>query len=165
MSDASMRWRPVRLQRLFPEAGNLGVPVRPFRRTWLAAGCLCLMLGTVGIVVPLLPTVDFYVMAAFCFGRGSRRWEHWLLNHPRIGPMVRDWRADRSVPLKAKWLATLSMTLSCLWAVHAMPAPTAWIPVAVCLLVAGYLWTRPTRHAPPASLPTLPSAARIAAGE
>ena len=51
----------------------------------LTAGGLCLLLGTLGIVVPLLQTVDFYVMAAVCFGRGSRRWAQWLLNQPHIG--------------------------------------------------------------------------------
>lgn len=143
MHDVSLGWQA-------------SAPARPWRRTWLTAGCLCLMLGTIGIVLPLLPTVDFYVMAAWCFGRGSRRWERWLLNHPRIGPLVRDWRADRSVPLKAKWLATLSMSASCVWAAHAMPAHLAWIPALACLGVGCYLWTRPTRR--PATVPLALSA-------
>ncbi|MBC7734984.1 MAG: YbaN family protein [Bacteriovorax sp.] len=121
---------------------------RPLRRVWLAAGCLCLLPGTVGIVVPLLPTVDFYVVAAWCFSRGSQRWENGLLDHPRIGPRVRDWRAGRSVPLKARGLAMLSMTLSCLWAAHALPAAVAWIPALCCLCVAAYLWSRPTCKRP-----------------
>jgi uncharacterized membrane protein YbaN (DUF454 family) len=151
MSDASMTWRPDRPAGPVAATGATatGVTPKPLRRAWLAAGCLCLLLGTVGIVVPLLPTVDFYVMAAWCFARGSRRWERWLLGHPRIGPLVRDWRADRSVPLQAKWLATLSMTLSCLWAAHVLPPRTAWIPAACCLGVAIYLWSRPTRKRPP----------------
>jgi hypothetical protein len=153
MADTSMAWRTGQPASLHPQAGDglAGPPTRPLRRVWLAAGCLCLLLGTIGIVVPLLPTVDFYVMAAWCFSRGSQRWEHWLLNHPRIGPLVRDWRADRSVPLRAKWLATLSMTASCLWAAHALPARIAWIPALACGLVAAYLWSRPTRRAPPAA--------------
>jgi uncharacterized membrane protein YbaN (DUF454 family) len=146
MRDASMTWRSSRRAAELPAAGTTQRPTRqPLRRLWLAAGCLCLLLGTIGIVVPLLPTVDFYVLAACAFGRGSRRWELWLLDHPRIGPLVRDWRADRSVPLRAKWLATLSMTASCLWAAHALPARIAWIPALACALVAVYLWRRPSR--------------------
>lgn len=125
---------------------------RPHRRLWLLAGGLCMLLGSLGMVVPLLPTVDFYVMAAYCFSRSSRRWENWLLNHPRIGPLVRDWRADRSVPLQAKWLATVSMALSCILALNVLPARTAWIPLVFCLGVAVYIWSRPTRrrsHAAP----------------
>jgi uncharacterized membrane protein YbaN (DUF454 family) len=151
MAETSMTWRTGRPAATAPQA-SAGQPTRPLHRLWLAGGGLCLLLGTLGIVVPLLPTVDFYVMAAWCFSRGSRRWEQWLLNHPRIGPLVRDWRADRSVPLRAKWLATLSMTASCLWAAQAMPARIAWVPALCCLLVAAYLWTRPTRRpAPPAA--------------
>ena len=151
MNHELMAWTPSAANAPGQGAMPLPPPARPMRRLWLAAGCLCLLLGTVGIVVPLLPTVDFYVMAAWCFSRGSQRWENWLLNHPRIGPLVRDWRADRSVPLRAKWLATLSMTASCLWAAHALPARIAWIPAVACGLVAAYLWSRPTRRAPPAN--------------
>jgi len=122
-------------------------PSRWARRGWVAAGMVCLILGTIGIVVPLLPTVDFYVAAAFCLARGSQRWEHWLMSHPRIGPMVHQWRANRCVPLKAKCLATLSMSASCAWAAYALPSHTAWIPTACCALVAAYLWSRPSRPA------------------
>jgi uncharacterized membrane protein YbaN (DUF454 family) len=155
MSDGSMAWRLASAEPALPAAAAAatGLPARPLRRAWLAAGCLCLLLGTVGIVVPLLPTVDFYVLAAWCFGRGSRRWENWLLRHPRIGPLVRDWRANRSVSLQAKWLATLSMTLSCGWAAHVLPVRTAWIPALCCLGVAIYLWRRPTRKRPQAAQP------------
>ena len=117
------------------------------RGAWLAAGVLCLLIGSAGIVLPLVPTVDCYGLAACCFARGSRRWEAWLLGHPRIGPLVRDWRAGRAVPLRAKWLATLSMALSCAWAFVALKPAVAWVPAACCALVALYLWTRPTRPA------------------
>jgi hypothetical protein len=120
----------------------------PLRAVWLAAGVLCMVIGTVGIVLPLVPTVDCYGLAAYCFARGSRRWEAWLMAHPRIGPLVRDWRATRAVPLRAKWLATVSMSLSCAWAFYALKPAVAWIPAACCTLVALYLWTRPTRPAP-----------------
>jgi len=119
----------------------------PLRGVWLTAGVFCMVIGTVGIVLPLVPTVDCYALAAYCFARGSRRWEAWLLAHPRIGPLVRDWRATRAVPLRAKWLATLSMSLSCAWAFYALKPAVAWIPAACCTLVALYLWTRPTRPA------------------
>jgi len=120
----------------------------PLRGVWLTAGVFCMVIGTVGIVLPLVPTVDCYGLAAYCFARGSRRWEAWLLAHPRIGPLVRDWRATRAVPLRAKWLATLSMSLSCAWAFYALKTAVAWIPAACCSLVALYLWTRPTRPRP-----------------
>ncbi len=123
---------------------------RPVRPAWVAAGFACIVLGTLGIVLPLLPTVDFYVMAAICFARGNPRLEARLLAHPWVGPMVRDWRAHRGVPLRAKCLATLGMALSCAVSAALLPVRTAWIPAAVCALVALYLWTRPTRRTAPA---------------
>lgn len=118
----------------------------PRRPAWLAAGVLCLVLGVIGIVVPLLPTVDMVGLAAFCFARGDRRWEAWLLAHPRLGPSVRAWRESRVVPLPAKCVATVSMALSCGVAALWMSGPMAWLPLAFCLPVSAYLWTRPSRE-------------------
>jgi uncharacterized protein len=121
------------------EQGSLGA------RLWMIAGWLCLVTGIIGIVVPLLPTTDFVLMAAYCFSRGSRRWETWLLGHPRFGPIVREWRATRAVPLRAKWGASAMMAVSCSFAAWVLPARTGWIPAVVCLLVAFYLWSRPSQ--------------------
>lgn len=113
-------------------------------RLWLAAGFFWMAIAVVGIVVPFLPTVDFVLLAAYCFSRGSRRWESWLLGHPRFGPVVRDWRSHGAVPLRAKLYATAMMLLSSGWAAWVLPLRTGWIPAAVCVLVGIYLWTRPT---------------------
>ena len=111
---------------------------------WLTAGFLCIATGVVGIVVPLLPTTDFVLLAAFCFSKGSRKWESWLLNHPRFGPMVREWRTTRCIPLRAKLASSAMLLVSASASAWALPMRTAWIPPVVCLLVALYLWSRPT---------------------
>lgn len=100
MADTPMAWRTVLPATPLVQAGTgpagqpgqAGQAAKPLRRRWLAgwrpAGGRRLVPAaghTLGIVVPLLPTVDFYVMAAVCFGRGSRRWAQWLLNQPHIG--------------------------------------------------------------------------------
>ena len=123
------------------------------QRLWMALGMLCLATGLVGVVVPLLPTTDFVLLGAYCFSRGSQRWEKWLLAHPHLGPMVHDWRATRAVPLRAKQLATASMLISSTWAALVLPARTGWIPAAFCIAAAAYLWSRPTRHPAVAGTP------------
>jgi uncharacterized membrane protein YbaN (DUF454 family) len=116
--------------------------VRPF---WLVAGALALMLGVIGIFLPLLPTTPFVLLGAFCFARGSARWEHWLVTHRQLGPIVRDWRQHHAVPLRAKQLATLMMTASSLWAIWAIAGPWRFAPAVCCAAVAWWLWRLPTR--------------------
>lgn len=115
------------------------------RALWLAAGALLLLAGIIGIFVPLLPTTPFVLLAAFCFSRGSERWERWLVHHPRFGPMVRNWRDHRAVPLRAKQLATVMMTLGSVWAGWMLPLNLCWIPAACCTVVAVWLWSLPSR--------------------
>ena len=115
------------------------------RHAWMAAGWGALLLGAIGIVLPLLPTVPFVILAAFCFSKGSRRLEKWMLDHPRLGPIVRDWREHHAVPLGAKVLATVMMAISCTGAYFFVPLQFAWIPTAVCGAAAIWLWRLPTR--------------------
>ena len=120
-------------------------PLRPLwqRAVWTTAGLLAIVLGIAGIFLPLLPTTPFILLAAFCFSRGSRRFEAWLLAHPRFGPMVADWRARRAVPRRAKQPAWAMMTLGSTWAWWVMPEPWRWLPALVCLAVAAWLWQLP----------------------
>lgn len=115
------------------------------RWVWLLCGLLCLITGVVGIVLPLLPTTPFVLLAAFCFSRGSARCEQWLLTHPRFGPMVRDWRANRALPLRAKQLATGMMAVSSIASWWWLPSPVGWLPGLCCTGVAIWLWRLPTR--------------------
>jgi uncharacterized membrane protein YbaN (DUF454 family) len=89
------------------------------RAGWLVGGLVAVALGGIGIVVPGLPTTVFFIVAAWCFSHSSPRLERWVLNLPRIGPMVRDYRAGLGMPRRAKLIAismivvfvTLSVTL------------------------------------------------------
>ena len=72
---------------------------------WFAAGSLSVALGGIGIVVPGLPTTVFFIVAAACFARCNPRFERWVLDLPRIGPLVRDHRAGLGMPRRAKVVA------------------------------------------------------------
>jgi uncharacterized membrane protein YbaN (DUF454 family) len=76
---------------------------RPLARwVWLVLGLICVALGFIGAVVPLMPTTVFLIMAAACFAKSSPKLEAWLLDHPRFGPTLRAWRRDRAIPPAAK---------------------------------------------------------------
>ena len=115
------------------------------RPLWLLAGALALLLGVLGIFLPLLPTTPFVLLAAWCFSRGSARCEAWLLNHRLFGPIVRDWRERRAVPLRAKQIASLMMAISSIIAATQLPPAWCWLPGACCAAVAVWLWRLPNR--------------------
>ncbi len=129
-----------------------GTPIPAARRgptwqrlLWLAAGALALVTGVIGLMLPLLPTTPFVLAAAFCFARGCSRCEARLLGHPHFGPMVRNWRERRVIPLRAKQLAWTMMALASAWAWWTLPARFGWLPAAWCLLVGAWMARLPSR--------------------
>lgn len=113
------------------------------RLPWMLGGGLSLLLGVIGIFLPLLPTTPFVLLAALCFARGSARYEAWLIAHPRFGPIVRQWRATRAVPLRAKQAAWVMMTISSILSALVMPR-WPWLPAVCCAAVGVWLWRLPT---------------------
>jgi len=114
-----------------------------------ALGAAFLATGAVGIFVPVLPTVPLWLLAAACFARSSTRIYNWLLNHRHFGPMVRNWRSDRVIPLRAKQLASTMMAVGSAWAWWVMPVRIGWLPALVCAAVAAWMWQQPSRRPRP----------------
>jgi len=120
---------------------------RAIRAFWVICGTLSLALGVIGIFLPLLPTTPFILLAAACFARGSARFHHWLVTHPRFGPLVRDWQAHRSIPLRAKCLALSMMWTSMsvtAWLMRERPAASITL-LAIALAVTIWMVRLPTR--------------------
>ena len=113
------------------------------RWLWNGFGFLALATGTVGIALPLLPTVPFYILAAFCFARGSSRWEAWLLNHPRFGHHIRAWREKGAISRRGKSAATIAFAASIALGLFTLRWPWVLIPPGVALISLSWLWTRP----------------------
>jgi uncharacterized membrane protein YbaN (DUF454 family) len=115
------------------------------RGLWFAAGGASFVLAIVGVALPVLPTVPFLLLAAWCFSRGCLRCERWMLEHPRFGPPLQAWRAHRVVPLRAKQFATAMMAGSAVLMWWLIGAPWALLPVGFCVAVAAWLWTLPSK--------------------
>jgi uncharacterized protein len=76
----------------------------------LVAGTLCVVVGLVGVVMPVLPTTPFLLLAAACYLRASARLYNRLLNNPTFGPLILEWRRYRSIPWKTKLTAIVLMS-------------------------------------------------------
>lgn len=79
------------------------------RGIWLAMGGVFLGLGLLGVVLPVLPTTPFLLLAAGCFAKSSPRLHGWLLGHPVLGPPIRNWEENGAISRPAKRLAVGSM--------------------------------------------------------
>ena len=78
---------------------------------WIALGLLFLLLGGIGVVLPLLPTTPFVILAAACFARSSPRMHGWLLRSELFGPILRDWENNKCVSRRVKRLALFMMVV------------------------------------------------------
>ncbi len=113
------------------------------RHLWTGAGWASLGLGGIGIIVPLLPTVPFVILAAFCFARGNPELERWLVEHRTYGPHISAWRARGAISRKGKIAATVAFAVSAGIGVWRLPMPWALLPVAAALIGGTWIWTRP----------------------
>lgn len=91
--------------------------MRKHRFLWVrlafgALGTLFLLVGIIGIFMPILPTTPFLLLATACYARSSRRFYNWLMNHPALGPLIVEWRTYRSIPWRVKLVAVATMTLT-----------------------------------------------------
>lgn len=79
------------------------------RLSWLIVGLVALACGAVGVVLPLLPTTPFVLLAAFAFAKGSPRLRGRLVTHRVFGPMIKDWESSGAIARRYKMLAFCMM--------------------------------------------------------
>ncbi len=82
---------------------SFGTDLKPFQR-WLyvSLGSIAVGLGLLGIVVPLLPTTPFLLLAAYFYAKSSRKFYIWLITNRFFGEYLHDYREKKGIPLKIK---------------------------------------------------------------
>ncbi len=113
------------------------------RLLYLGLGFASVALGALGIVLPLLPTVPFMLLAAFFFARSSPRLETWIVDHPRFGPHVRAWRERGAISPAGKRAALFAFVFSALLGLVLLPFPWLLVPLAAALAGGSWIASRP----------------------
>jgi uncharacterized membrane protein YbaN (DUF454 family) len=113
------------------------------RAAYLAGGFLSLGLGGLGVLLPLLPTVPFVILAAFCFARSSQRLEQKLLDNPHFGPSIRLWREKGAISRRGKRAALAAFAFSAIIGLVASPFPWSLAPLTAALIGGSWIWRRP----------------------
>ena len=117
------------------------------RIVFIIAGSLSLVIGIIGIFLPILPTTPFLILASACYMRGSQRMADWMLANRWFGPTLRDFHAGRGIPVRTKIWAISMLWISLAISAWFMPVPWA----RPLLLIPGvslsiYLWRYRTRR-------------------
>lgn len=130
----------------------------PLKILYNVLGTVFVALGIAGIVLPLVPTTPFLLLAAACYFRGSRRLHDWLLNQRHLGPYLRNICDRRGLPLRAKVVTVVMLWGSIIASIIAMDILI--VDILLVLVAAGvtaYLLRLPTlrivRPAPSTAVP------------
>ncbi len=116
------------------------------RALWVCVGSVSLALGAVGVILPLLPTTPFVLLAAFAFARSAPRLRAWLAGNRVFGPIIADWEAHGAIAPRYKAMACTAMGAVLL---ASLLGGLSWRLIAVqaiCMSVGAiYVLSRPSR--------------------
>lgn len=117
------------------------------RVAFITAGCILVLIGVPGLVLPALPGTPLLLLAAACFARGSERFYIWLLTNPLFGQYVRTWRERRGIPLHIKAKVTALLVASFAVTIFFLMPDILAAKITLVVVGAGviaYIWLQPT---------------------
>ena len=117
------------------------------RLFYIGLGWFFFAIGIVGVLLPVLPTTPFMLLALWCFSKSSVRFHTWLYQHRFFGPALQQWEQEKVIPLPAKIMATVMMLISFTFLIFSQKLQLE-ILVLIGLLMSYGLWfihTKPSK--------------------
>lgn len=103
---------------------------------YILIGTLSLILGIIGIFVPLLPTTPFLLLTAALYVRSSPRLYDWLIHQKYLGNYIRNFRENKAIPLKAKIISISLIWITMLYCIIFI-IPYWWLKILLLLIGTG----------------------------
>lgn len=111
---------------------------------WLTVGLVALLLGVIGIFLPLLPTTPFIIVAAFAFGKSIPAWRRWMIGNKTLGPIIKNWEETGAIAPRYKAIAVTMMLAALALSLYLSIKPVIIVIQAICMTAAcWFILTRP----------------------
>ncbi|MZR32192.1 YbaN family protein [Sneathiella litorea] len=114
----------------------------------LLIGWFFVIIGGIGIFLPVLPTTPFLLISLWAFSQSSERFHDWLYHHRVLGPPLQEWSEYGVIPLRAKIVALATMAVSATLVISFSSTPWYGLAAMVILMLigAGFILSRPSRR-------------------
>lgn len=105
--------------------------------------------GIFGMFLPILPTTPFLLLSATLFAKSSTRYYQWLLNHKHLGQYIRDFREDKSIPLRIKIISITTLWITILLSIIFAAEGMLWLQIllaAIAIVVSIHILSFKTKR-------------------
>lgn len=102
------------------------------RAIWMVLGFIFVGVGIIGYITPMMPGLVFFLIATFCFAKGSRKFLRMLISNKYVGHQILDFKKGRGMTVRTKWIAIIMMLTSMFISAFYI-VDTYWVKWAICI--------------------------------
>ncbi|MBK7389951.1 MAG: YbaN family protein [Bacteroidetes bacterium] len=117
------------------------------RTFWMVLGFIFVAIGIIGYITPMMPGLVFFLMATYCFAKGSRKFLRLLISNKYVGQQIIDFKRGKGMTMKTKIIAIITMLVSMFISAFFM-VKIYWVKWAICItamIVVIIIWKQKTK--------------------